>query len=337
MLDPHTLDPNTISVVAQVAQNAARATTQVVDMLKGRRAEHALERDARKLLGLNPPPSHSTGYRSESVHPLYERAGTIHPDNEDSLVYVARPHLQRAQELRQLSSEEHVQIALSNDILLFGSPASEGLSRVVFGYSLETTGEFLPFEQEAFEMPYRWVLDGDALHGQPVRRYVRGRRDAPPRPPWAILNVGGNGRLPIYKPMPHRGGPHAGFLEDDYLLVTKIPNFLTPAYSDGSSIISFGGAHGTATRAVRLLLNDKSVLRHIAKQLPPSEGRLPSSYQILLRVYDIDHDPLHGSRPRRIHCIDAVELEPREAYRTWDDAQRAVAPRLDRWLLQGAA
>src|SRR5215208_99809 len=96
-----------------------------------------MERYARELLGLDPAPSSSAGYRSESVHSLYPERGKIHPDNEDSLIYVARPHLERARELRQLTSEEDLSVALSSDMLLFGSPASEGLSRVVFCYRLD--------------------------------------------------------------------------------------------------------------------------------------------------------------------------------------------------------
>jgi hypothetical protein len=328
-MDP---DPRSIGVFAQVAGNAAKATSQLLAYLRGRQVEHATERYARELLGLNPAPSLSTGYRSESVHPLYPERGTIHPDNEDSLVYVARPPLQRAHDLRQLTSEENVRVELESDMLLFGSPASEGLSRVIFGYSLAFRDDRLPSEQQPFEMRYRWKLDGDLLRGQPVRRYVRGRSDVSERPPWVIERLDGKGKVPFYKPAPYRDGPLAGFLEDDYLLVTKVPNFLTDAYTDGSCIISFGGAHGTATRAVRLLLNDRPALQDIARRLPPSEGRLPSSYQILLRVHGIDHDPHKGSRPRRIDCLDAVELTPKEHYRTWDDAQRSVAPRLTRWL-----
>lgn len=326
------LDHQPIGVEALLARSSAKVTLALFALLKGRYTEHALEKYARELLGLNPPPSASAGYRSDSVHPLYRERGTIHPDNEDSLVYVARPHLVRARELSQLTAHGDIQAALSNDMLLFGSPASEGLSRVVFGYSLYSRGEFVPFEQPLFDMAYRWELDEASVRGRPVRRYVRGRPDAPLRPPWAIRNLAGNGKSLIYKPEPYRDGPLEGFLKDDYLLITRVPNFLTDAYCDGSSIISFGGAHGTATRAVKLLLKSKRALQDIARTLPPSEGRLPSSYQILLRVHDIDHDKRRGSQPRAISFIDAVQLQPKESYRAWDDAQRAVTPRMDWWL-----
>jgi hypothetical protein len=110
-----------------------------------------------------------------------------------------------------------------------------------------------------------------------------------------------------------------------------VPNFLTPAYRDGRVLISFGGAHGTGTRAIMVLLHTESALIDIARMLPPTEGRLPESYQLLLRAHPLKHDPEKGSSPVSVQCIDAVRLETRANTSYWDDAQQRVVKRLQAW------
>jgi hypothetical protein len=327
MADP---DPK-IEAALRISLDRAEAIPTIIAYLGGPDIANPLETYARELLGLDPPIGVDAGYRSDSVHPLYPGRGTIHPDNGEALASVAEGGVRRARELRQLVTRQEVDVALSSDMLLFGSPASEGLSRVVFGYSLTSTGLYVPFEEPLFDLAYRWELDEESSEGEYVRRYVHGNPEAPPRPPWRIRNINGNAELPFYKPDIYGPGPLQGFLKEDFLLVTRVPNFLTPAYTDGRFLVSFGGAHGVGTRAVQLLLRSKSALQDVARLLPPREGRLPSSYQILLRAARIVHSASDGSSATTIHCVDAVRLEPKESH-VWGNAHSLVSPRLDTWL-----
>jgi hypothetical protein len=148
------------------------------------------------------------------------------------------------------------------------------------------------------DLPYRWILSKNEVDDTAVaRRFVAGRGMVE-RPNWRIS---GPGR--IYVPRVDEDG----VLMDDYLLVTRVRNYLSRnAIDEGHSITSFGGTHGTGTRALELLFRDKDILSRIAGQLRSR----PGAFQMLFRVSDIDHNRTMGSHARKIELVDDVVMLP---------------------------
>jgi hypothetical protein len=308
---------------------AVRAIREVTEMVRGlgsfvatARQQAAEVREAKQLLGLSEPAGEA--YRSDAVHPLYT-PGKLHPDNEAALlaasIDLGLNHMVQRDEI-------HVDAA-DNSLLLFGSPTSEGLSRVVFDYSELPDRDGLACLDRPLDFAYAWDLDPESVGDGEVGRYVPGK-GVVRRPPWQITSFRSQG--------PTRFVPETdseGMITEDYLLVTRMRNFLSPAaQAQGRFLVSFGGAHGTGTRAVACLFRDKRLLRQVLEALKQkhreASGQLagvPKAYQLLFRVSGIKHTE-RGSIPHHLELADAVILGDNES--SWDLARRRVAPRLKR-------
>jgi hypothetical protein len=310
-----------------VAIKAAGGSVEIVRSLapgvaRARRRASAV-RDAKQVLGLADPKGDA--YRSDAVHPLYT-AGRIHPDNEAALIATGSDALVRGPSLR----DELRTNAAGSSLLLFGSPTSEGLSRIVFGYEELDGGEGLVWRDPPLDLAYVWELDPGRLGDGRVGRFVPGK-GVVERPLWRIKDLR---RSEFDYLTPESDGDE--LLSEDYLLVTRLRNFLSESGpSRGQFLVSFGGAHGTGTRAVQVLLKDRALLQQVSEQLRRKhstrsgrQGGLPKAYQLLFRVSRIKHD-VNGSIPRALELVDATVLSDAEAI--WDNAYRRVLPRLEQW------
>jgi hypothetical protein len=198
-----------------------------------------------------------------------------------------------------------------HDLALIGSPTAEGLSRLIFGYASDDDPDSLTPDRVPVDLPYRWVISKNEVDERAVaRRYVAGR-GLVERPNWRIA---GPGRIFI---------PHVddqGVLMDDYLLVTRLRNYLShSAIDEGRFIVSFGGSHGTGTRALELLFQNTPVLAQIAAQ----RQNRPAAFQALFRVGDIEHSRTVGSYARKIELVDDIIILP-DHYLTWRTAAEIV-------------
>ena len=283
-------------------------------------------REAKQLLGLSEPAGEA--YRSDAVHPLYT-PGKLHPDNEAALLAAGNdlglnPSVQR----------DVIQVdATDNSLLLFGSPTSEGLSRIVFDYAELPDRDGLACVDRPLDFAYGWNLDPESVGKGEVGRFVPGKGIVR-RPPWQISNFRSTGQS---RYVPETDSE--GMITEDYLLITRMRNFLSPAaQAQGRFLVSFGGAHGTGTRAVACLFRDKRLLRQVLETLKAKHrdasgqvAGIPKAYQLLFRVSGIKHSH-KGSIPSRLELADAVVLGDSES--SWDYARRRVAPRLEQ---QGSA
>lgn len=214
-----------------------------------------------------------------------------------------------------------------NSLLLFGSPTSEGLSRVVFDYSELPDRDGLASHDRPLDFAYAWNLDPESVGEGEVGRYVPGK-GVVRRPPWQISSFKSQGPTSF---VPETDSE--GMITEDYLLITRMRNFLSPvAQAQGRFLVSFGGAHGTGTRAVACLFNDKRLLREVLETLKAKHREasgqyagIPKAYQLLFRVSGIKHTKA-GSIPHRLELADAVILGDDDS--KWDLARRRVAPRL---------
>jgi len=118
-----------------------------------------------------------------------------------------------------------------------------------------------------------------------------------------------------------------GMLQTDYLLITRIRNFVSDAARDsGQFILSIGGAHGTATRAIACLLRDKSTLGAIAEGV----GGNAQNFQLLLLVSGLRHSPRSGTVGTKVQLVGAPELLGDTAER-WRHARQTFLRNLADW------
>lgn len=304
-----------ISAVMTVAAQAAGASGMVTVSTRAARwmRTKAKFRDqanvARELLGLQQ--SKLIAYRHDSKHVLYSGTESLHPDNLHGLAAASGNAYVDAQRTGRLRIEEEILTHATHDLALIGSPTAEGLSRLLFGYAPDGDPDSLALHQMPLDLPYRWVISKNEVADSAIaRRFVAGR-GLVERPNWRIA-----GPDRIYVPRVDEDG----LLLDDYLLVTKVRNYVSlAAIDEGRFIVSFGGSHGTGTRALELLFKDRRILTDIADRL----HQRPAAFQMLFRVSDIKHDRTAGSHARTIELVgDPIILPDRDAI--WRTATAVV-------------
>lgn len=309
-----------VTVAVRAVKEGVEAIRGLNSLVRTRRQNAADVREAKRLLGLAHPSGEA--YRSDAVHPLYA-PGEIHPDNQAALMAAGTDVLAREAVTRDMLKVD----ATDSSLLLFGSPTSEGLSRVIFDYAEIPGRDGLLWKNPPLDFAYAWDLDPEAVGPGQVGRFVPGK-GVVERPPWQIKSLRKSG--------PDRYVPEVdseNLIAEDYLLITRIRNFLSPAAeARGQFLVSFGGAHGTGTRAVALLFRDKQLMRKVLETLKTrhleASGQIagiPKAYQLLFRVYDIRHGT-SGSVPGGLELVDAVVLRDDDA--AWSHARRQVSPRL---------
>jgi hypothetical protein len=310
-----------VTVALRAIREVVEAARSLGTMSRVARQQGAEVREAKQLLGLADPIGEA--YRSDAVHPLFT-PGDLHPDNEAALLAASNDLLLHGTVKRDVLQVD----ATDNSLLLFGSPTSEGLSRIVFDYSDIPGREGLEWAHPPLDFAYAWNLDPEAVGDGRVGRFVLGK-GLVERPPWQIVSFRGRGPSQL---VPETDSE--GLITEDYLLITRLRNFLSQSAEErGQFIVSFGGAHGTGTRAVGLLFRNRKLMREVLEALKTrhieATGQLagiPKAYQLVFRVFNIKHSH-QGSIPGALELVDAVVLPDEQ--RTWDYARRRVAGRLE--------
>jgi hypothetical protein len=303
----------------RLARSAASDFAAAKGWISRAQAARASIRDTKRLLGFH----HSDGviYRSDNVHPLYGQPATIHPDNRRALLAAAGEDYVLADSLGTVELQTRVGAQLDDNLVLIGSPTSEGISRLVFGYTLAPeVGDSLILDAAPVDLPYRMLLDLEHVPGTAIaRRYVE-NRGVTIRPNWRIESDVGT-FIPELD--------DDGWLRTDYLLITRLRNFLTPdGFARGHTVVSIAGTHGVGTRALGLLLNDNMLLREIGSV---TRERDCPSFQALFRVSDISHDTRTGSHSRKIQLVAPPSLIADNPER-WRTAQSVVRSPAEAWI-----
>lgn len=304
-----------VKTVREIAKEFSDARERILRYRRPRQEAH----EAKRLLGLHQ--RESVVYRSDNVHSLYAGTLRIHPDNRRALVAAAGDDYLAAEKAGVLDVQDIVSADLGQHLVLVGSPTSEGISRLLFGYTAERDSrDGLVLESAPLDLPYRFILSHERVPERAVaRRYVEGTGQVE-RPNWRI-ETDHETHIPEVD--------NGGWLRTDYLLVTRLRNFLTAeGFAQGHSVVSIAGTHGVGTQALGLLLRSDPILRLIAST---TRGHPSPSFQALLRVTDIDHDKRHGSRARRIEVVGEPVLIGDEPQR-WETAHQAVRQRVTDWI-----
>jgi hypothetical protein len=318
---------------ADVASNQATTLSlRVADWLlreaKGRVMRRLDAGAAKQILGIDGDPE--IAYRSASVHSLYHDA--VHPDNLDPLMALVGGDLMRGVDpddaTTNLEVLQELEVPIGQSQVRFGSPTSDGGARVLFGYGKEGESNRLIRTVEPIELPFYWELEdvGDDL----AFRFVRGKGKVG-RPLWRIVE----------SPSKHSHIPEIsseGMLKTDYLLVTRVRNYFSEGWLAGKFVTSFGGAHGTGTRAVELLAGDRRelakvrvTLKDLAKQAG-LQSEVPPCFQLLFEV-EIDNDEKRGSRGRRIRLVGQALIDNSDEH--WKRAAECIAPARAEWAGSG--
>lgn len=310
-------DPATVGTVVVTASGIITIQTKVYPWFSRKKALHNQANIAKKALGFerNSP----VAYRSDSVHPLF--VDDLHPDNATALVAIAGNDYVRANKRRVVDSSL---TELGTNLVLIGSPASEGLSQPAFGYVVESNSpDSLRLDNPPLDLPYKWVLSRNEIDNAQVRRFVAGRSEPVARPNWRFEGP----RLWI------PGRDNDDMLTVDYLLVTKVRNYLAlEALNADKYIVSVAGAHGTGTRAVELLLGRREVLREVAIALKRLNS--PNAFQLLFQCTKLTHGPRRGTRALQIGLVDAVGLP--DDMPAWRTAHDIAAGNMSKWRAKHA-
>lgn len=212
----------------------------------------------------------------------------------------------------QVPSDYVLETTLDGDLVLIGGPGSTPLTGIAFEFEGPKHLKRRPAKPI---LPLRFSKIADATDSLVPKHYKIG---------WDMEGVGPISTFNYYfhdaktrkdfTPEPDETTMvNDGFLpKDDYLLVTKLPNFLNPNFDilrqfDPSlwpHLIVFQGIHGLGTRAAELLVRSSGlkVLQEISNTLC---GRT-AAFQALLRVSEIDD----SEKFHKFQSIELIDAEP---------------------------
>lgn len=168
-------------------------------------------------------------------------------------------------------------IQSNQDVLAFGSPVSDTFSKLILEYEGEGY-QLTRKKNPTIQIPFEYVMHKDLVDFSlaPARRFVAGEEKTMPN--WRIRE---NGKF-----FPPPKLDERGWISTDYLLITRLPNFLTrKAFLSGSQVLVIGGTHGVGTYAIKNLISQSKMLKEIRRRI---HGK--PYYQILLPIESIDHE-----------------------------------------------
>ena len=305
-----------IGASAKVASTGLSVVKPLWSVVHGLRIKRALKRDIGEILGIQE--DQDCSYRVGMSHPTVQR-GSFHPDDVTAFRALAGPSLSRCLETGWLNLQDSLASDLESNLILIGAPGPESLSRLVFGYR-QRDGGGLSFTGDTLDLPFRWQEDVSVVRANCLRYQQGGLVTT--RPNWPILDSRTGSVISRY---PETNC--SGFLLSDYLLVTKVPNFITPgAQASGRSVVSFGGSHGIGTRAVSLLLDSSEVMRRLGEEYSKGGSRY---FQALLEARSIVHEPRTGSHAKRLALVAFVPLAFHDS--TLDHSRQAIYAHYTDW------
>lgn len=275
-----------IGATAKIATSGIKVIPGVAEWLRNKLRIREEITYSKELLGVDQ--NQKFNYRVSMDHPLLQQ-GIPHVDDLSAFADIAGPSIDHARAAGWIEYPEDIEADLNAGMVLIGSPEAEALTRLVFGYRKLPGSAGVEHLGDVVDLPFCWREDARLVEAQ-CSRFVPGR-GLVTRPNWPIVdNTGARAKL-LWPTL-----SNDGYLTSDFLLITRVPNFLTiEAQQSGRSIVSVAGTHGVGTRAVGVLLRDRTVLREIARKVPPGT----EAFQILVEACSIVHNT-RGSIARRV-------------------------------------
>jgi hypothetical protein len=305
-----------IGASAKVAASGAKMLPGIARWLMARRQRRQEATYARELLGVDQSTLFS--YRVGMDHPLLQE-GVPHTDDLVAFADLAGPSIARAWEKGWVEYPDELEANLNEGVVVIGSPESEALTRLIFGYQRLPDALGVEYTGNSVDLPFRWQEDTRTVSAR-CQRFAPGGRLVT-RPNWPIVDNSGFRPKMLYPAVTNEG-----LLNSDFLLITRIPNFLTSeAQQSGRSIVSIAGTHGIGTRAVGLVLKNRSILTEISAKIPQGT----QAFQVVIEARSIVHDPLQSSVARSvfvraISCFDRPD-------NAWTSARQTIRERFTDW------
>lgn len=173
-------------------------------------------------------------------------------------------------------------VQIDGDIIAMGSPVSDPVARLNMEYEGESRYTQRRNSDPLIDLPITYEI-GFSLRtgeGAPVKRYVAGKQHDKPN---TTLRIEGE-----FLPPPKLD--RNGWLQSDYLLITRMPNILNrKAFFSSSEVLIIGGTHGVGTEAIDLLVNDVNLLKDVVHQRGDAHY-----FQALIPILDVEHGTVNG-------------------------------------------
>lgn len=308
-----------LSAAVTIGRAAVEVRASIARALRGR--ERLLKAAQPLFDEFRLGPSSPRTFRLSSDHPTHPRLQAPSADLA-ALGVLIDPFLPMI--LAQDAFEhESVTLDLDSNIVLIGSPESEPMTRLVFGYESAGASGYA-YANGTIRLPYRWNehISG-ASHALCLQRRPGGGIAIRPNWPLVASLTGGCER----STWPYISN---GFLSEDYLLITRVPNFLSErALTSGKTILSVAGLHGVGTRAVELLFRDARLVGETLDRIDAMQLR-GRPLQALFSINSIDHDSPSGSVATSLRLVDVAAVAFSDDELT--EARRTVASRVLPWL-----
>lgn len=166
--------------------------------------------------------------------------------------------------VNELPSEE-----LNSNMYTVSSVISDAYARVLFDYVPADEQGYLKYEGRLIDFPMRMICDKDKLGTINIVRdksiHVVRDDGIAIVPNWGVIIQRNDRDDDILYP---QYDAYTKFIIEDYLMITRIPNFMnTNALEQNKSIVITGGTHAEGTVAIENLLKDKKLLAKIGKML----------------------------------------------------------------------
>lgn len=295
---------------ARATKQGFDASVSLAQLLKRRRSARRQSAQGLALIGVKNDDMFQ--YRVAMRHPNIV-PGQPHPDDALAFVSIASRSAALAMEQQRFTEIESIPADLDSGFVLLGSPEAEVLTSVIFGYRRKEDGTGMEYLGNTLELPFRWQEDSAKVEAE-CTRMVPGSGKAT-RPNWPVVDSTGLKEKLLYPRV-----ANDGMIYTDYLLITRVPNFMTSVgFESRRSIISVAGTHGTGTRSVERLLGDRSALAAIAAEIGPET----EACQILVEASDISHSKLSGSVARKVRVVSMVKFDRPEW--KWISARNAAS------------
>jgi hypothetical protein len=214
--------------------------------------------------------------------------GDIHPDNAFAAA-VLRDFFPR----NLPTTPRLIEVNPAGNIVYTGSPTSSAGARGWMGYQKVGPGMYAYTRDHIIKLDYHYVHDLEP--GSQVKRWLV-RNDKHLEHSVKLSGI----QTPLGTLVPNLDEDSA--LQTDFLLITRLPNFVDQ--SRLTSVVVIGGPHGIGTRALAKLRRSHTALSRIEESW--KEAGKPSHYQVLLRIPGVVH-----SRLRRTSEPAGIEFDPR--------------------------
>lgn len=246
----------------------------------------------------------------------------IHPDNYAAgkalIEQLALPHSAS----QVLAASTDLEIDPSGDLVLFGGSNSTRLTMIAWQYEGPNSLELRRPDEPI--LPLRWYGIADSTDPSVRTDNLIGYRMEGVGPVstfnWPFVDTrDGDKRI-----RPQTGkritvnGDAAYLPVDNYLLVTRLPNFLTPHFKTQQQfdpsvwphLLVFEGSNGCGTRGAELLKSPAGL-----KALEDTKGKIGAAneFQALFRLTDIELTPAKFHRFNTIELVDAEPLDTIDA------------------------